>query len=170
MTTKTSARSRRRLPQLALIIFDFDGVLTDNRVWVTEDGSESVCCNRADGLGFNLLKAAGIPCIIVSTESNLVVTQRARKLGVEVIQNVCDKGSAVRSICRERNVDPSSVAFVGNDLNDIPGMCLVGVRVCPRDAAVEVRRICTDILKAPGGGGVVREIAAGLGRRWLAFT
>jgi 3-deoxy-D-manno-octulosonate 8-phosphate phosphatase (KDO 8-P phosphatase) len=153
---------------IALMLFDFDGVLTDNRVLVTESGAEAVWCNRADGLGFNLLRSAGIPCMIVSTETNPVVTNRARKLRVAVVQSVADKGKAVRAICRTRKVDPASVAFVGNDLNDLPAMLAVGIRLCPSDAAREVRAICPHRLKARGGEGVVREIAAGLGARWIA--
>jgi 3-deoxy-D-manno-octulosonate 8-phosphate phosphatase (KDO 8-P phosphatase) len=153
---------------IALMLFDFDGVLTDNRVLVTETGAEAVWCNRADGLGFNLLLAAGIPCLIVSTETNPVVTRRARKLGVPVLQSVADKGRAVRKICRTRKINPVNVAFVGNDLNDLPAMLAVGIRLCPSDAAREVRAICTYRLKAKGGEGVVREIAAGLGTRWIA--
>jgi 3-deoxy-D-manno-octulosonate 8-phosphate phosphatase (KDO 8-P phosphatase) len=156
--------------KVALILFDFDGVLTDNHVWVAENGAETVCCNRADGLGFNLLRAAGIACVIVSTETNPVVTHRARKLGVPVVQSVTDKGEAVRKICRERGVDLDRVAFVGNDLNDLPAMTVTGISLCPSDAAREVREICTYVLKAKGGQGVVREIAAGLGTKWIAQT
>jgi YrbI family 3-deoxy-D-manno-octulosonate 8-phosphate phosphatase len=151
-----------------LAIFDFDGVLTDNRVWVTEKGTESVCCNRADGFGLRLLNKAGIPCVIVSTEENPVVTHRARKLGIEVFQGVADKGAAVMAICKKKGVEAARVAFVGNDLNDLPGMLLVGIRICPSDAAKEVQQICSHVLRAKGGEGVAREIAAGLGTKWKA--
>ena len=142
-----------------MILFDFDGVLTDNRVWVTQDGTEAVCCNRADGLGFDLLRDAGIRCVIVSTEANSVVAQRARKLGVPVVQSVADKSVAVRTICRDQGVNLAQVAFVGNDLNDLPALRIVGKKLCPCDAAPEVRAICDHVLRTRGGAGVVREIA-----------
>ena len=163
-----NTRSARRPFKVALMLFDFDGVLTDNRVWVSQDGSEAVSCNRSDGLGFNLLRGAGIPCMIVSTENNPVVKHRGKKLRVPVMQSVSDKGEAVRKICRNRRIDPKHVAFVGNDLNDLPAMKLTGFRLCPSDAAQEVKRLCTHVLRAKGGRGVVREIAAGLGTEWIA--
>jgi YrbI family 3-deoxy-D-manno-octulosonate 8-phosphate phosphatase len=163
ITTRTTGKPSG----VALILFDFDGVLTDNRVWVTQDGAEAVCCNRADGLGFNLLREAGIPCVIVSTEANSVVTQRARKLGVPVVQSVADKSIAVRKICCDHGVDPAQVAFVGNDLNDLPAFRIVGKKLCPSDAAPEVRRICDHVLRTRGGAGVVREIAVRLEQLFL---
>ena len=150
----------------ALMIFDFDGVLTDNRVWVTERGAEMVCCNRADGLGFDMLRAAGIPCLILSTERNPVVAHRAKKLRIPVAQAVSDKAQEVRNQCRARGIDPRKVAYVGNDVNDLAAMQLVGMPWCPADAALEVRRICVLTLKARGGEGVVREIARRLGLKW----
>lgn len=150
------------LARIEVIFFDFDGVLTDNRVWVFENGQEAVLCNRADGQGFNMLAAAGLKCMIVSTETNPVVTHRARKLKLPVRQGVKDKGAAVRELCRELGVDPANTAFVGNDVNDLPAMAAVGVSLCPCDAASEVRAVCDLVLKSAGGAGVVREIAA----RW----
>ena len=152
-------RATHRPAKVALMLFDFDGVLTDNRVWVNQDGVETVCCNRADGLGFNLLRAAGIPCVILSTETNPVVTHRAKKLGLPAVQSVADKGEAVRRICRDYGVDLARVAFVGNDLNDLPAFRIVGWKLCPSDAALEVRRLCDHVLRTRGGAGVVREIA-----------
>lgn len=163
MKKRTTGAAEQRLG-VELILFDFDGVLTDNRVWVNQDGSESVCCNRADGLGFSLLQEAGIQCMIVSTETNPVVAERARKLGVPIIQSVADKGDAVMKICRDRNIAPAKVAFVGNDLNDLPALRVVGKRLCPCDASLEVRRICHPVLRTRGGAGVVREIAVRLKR------
>jgi 3-deoxy-D-manno-octulosonate 8-phosphate phosphatase (KDO 8-P phosphatase) len=159
MTKRQTSPKVRRSPLVTLMVFDFDGVLTDNRVWVTQDGVEMVCCNRADGLGFNLLRAAGIACVIVSTETNPVVTHRAGKLGIPAVQSVADKGDAVRKICRDYGVDLAQVAFVGNDLNDLPAFRIVGRKLCPSDAAPEVRRLCDHVLRSRGGAGVVREIA-----------
>jgi 3-deoxy-D-manno-octulosonate 8-phosphate phosphatase (KDO 8-P phosphatase) len=151
---------------ISLIIFDFDGVLTDNKVWVSQDGTESVCCNRGDGLGFDMLRAAGVKSIILSTEINQVVSQRGSKLKVPVIQGVKDKGAEVRRICKEYSLESINVAYVGNDLNDITALNEVDHRWCPDDAADEVRNMCTHIFKSRGGSGVVREIAFFLGLKW----
>lgn len=150
----------KQKPRIPWLFFDFDGVLTDNRVWVFEDGREAVACTRADGLGFSLLRAAGVRCMIISTETNPVVTQRARKLRLEVLQGVKDKGMALRVFCRRRKIDPLQAGFVGNDINDLPAFAVVGHRFCPSDAAPDVRRICDHVLKRRGGEGVVRELAA----------
>lgn len=162
MTRTGISRSKRHRPlqgKVDLIVFDFDGVLTNNRVLVLEDGREGVFCNRADGLGFDLLRAAGIQGMIISTETNAVVRHRARKLKVPVAQSVKDKGRTVLEICRKKRIDPRRMAFVGNDVNDLPALRVAGYKLCPRDAAPEVRRICDHVLRCRGGEGVAREIA-----------
>jgi 3-deoxy-D-manno-octulosonate 8-phosphate phosphatase (KDO 8-P phosphatase) len=154
---------RPQIKKIDLLCFDFDGVLTDNRVWVDENGGESVVCNRADGLGFELLRKAGLHCIIVSTEKNPVVSARAKKLRLPVLQGVDDKARAVRELCRKRGLDLQRCGFVGNDVNDLSALRIVGWRICPADAAQEVRAVCDLVLRAKGGAGVVRELARRLG-------
>lgn len=145
-----------------LLIFDFDGVLTDNRVWVFEDGREAVACNRADGLGFSALRKAGLPAMIMSTETNPVVSARGRKLQVPVLQSIEDKGETVRAYCRQAGIAPERVMFVGNDLNDLPAMAVVGWPVAVADAHPAVIRAARVVLATPGGAGVVREIVESL--------
>lgn len=145
-----------------MVFLDFDGVMTDNRVLVMDDGREAVVCNRADGQGIAILREKGIPCMIISTETNLVVTHRALKLGLLVMQSVKDKAGAVKKVCARLGIDPQQTVFVGNDVNDLPALRVVGHRLCPRDAVPEVRRICNPVLRTAGGHGVVRELAA----RW----
>ena len=152
--------------QVSLIVFDFDGVLTDNRVWVSQDGIESICCNRSDGLGFDMLRDAGIPSVILSTETNPVVRQRGIKLQIRVIQGVKDKGAEITKLFKEYSLSPTNVAYVGNDLNDISALLKVGHKWCPSDAAKEVREMCTHVFNSTGGAGVVREIADFLGLKW----
>ncbi len=142
-----------------LILLDFDGVMTDDRVIVNEQGIESVIVSRADGLGVNLLKDMGIKIVIVSTEENPVVSARAKKLKVEVIQNVHDKGVCVREYIRNNGFNTDETIFVGNDINDIPAMKEVGVVVVPHDAYQEVKDIADLVLETSGGRGVVRELA-----------
>lgn len=142
-----------------LVVFDFDGVLTDNRVIVFEDGNEAVICNRADGLAFDAFRAARLPVLIMSTERNPVVSARARKLQVQVLQAVTEKGEAITAYCSEHGMDMSRVAFVGNDLNDLPAMRAVGYPIAVADAHAKVKAIAWKVLDTPGGAGAAREIA-----------
>ena len=142
-----------------LIVYDFDGVMTDNRVIVHQDGTESVFANRADGLGVAMIKEKGIPQLILSTESNPVVEVRAVKLGLPVIYNAGDKRKALDSYCRMNDFDPSRVVYVGNDLNDKEAMEFSGMPIAPADAHPDILRIAKHVLNAKGGGGVVRELA-----------
>jgi YrbI family 3-deoxy-D-manno-octulosonate 8-phosphate phosphatase len=142
-----------------LLVFDFDGVLTDNRVLVTEDGREAVTCSRADGLGFDILRRAGLATLILSTEKNPVVSARAAKLGVPVLQGISDKGVALEKYCKKRGIALSRVMFAGNDLNDLSAIRCVGIAVCPADAHPRVAAACKVRLRTRGGYGVVREIA-----------
>jgi 3-deoxy-D-manno-octulosonate 8-phosphate phosphatase (KDO 8-P phosphatase) len=145
--------------QVSLIVFDFDGVLTDNRVIVLEDGREAVFCNRADGLAFDILRNAGVPVLIMTTERNQLAAARARKLRVPILRAVADKGVAIDVICRERGVDPTHVMFVGNDVNDLPAMSRVGHPVAVADANPAVKAAATIVLRTCGGDGVAREVA-----------
>lgn len=144
--------------KVALLVFDFDGVLTDNRVLVMEDGTEAVFCSRADGLAFDALRRHGLPALILSTETNRVVQARATKLKVEALQSVRDKAIALREFCAARQIALAEVAFVGNDLNDLPVMRIVGHPVAVADAHPAVTRVARHVLKTSGGHGVAREI------------
>ncbi len=151
------------MQQIDLIVFDFDGVMTDNRVLVDETGKESVWVNRSDGLGVRMLKDRGMNMIILSTEANPVVEVRAKKLGVKVIRSVKDKAETLIDYCRQEKFDFENVMYVGNDINDLPAMKLVGLKVVPADAYKEVKAIADIVLETRGGYGVVREIATMIG-------
>jgi YrbI family 3-deoxy-D-manno-octulosonate 8-phosphate phosphatase len=142
-----------------LIVFDFDGVLTDNRVLVFADGREAVLCNRADGLAFDLFRKEEIPVLILSTEKHPVVAARARKLKTPCIHGVADKKSALEKYCVRAGIKLDTVMYVGNDVNDLAVMRIVGHRVCPSDAHPRVRAICQTVLRSRGGEGVARELA-----------
>lgn len=142
-----------------LIVSDFDGVMTDNRVIVNEKGEESVIVSRADGMGISMIKKHGIEFIIMSTETNPVVTMRAKKLKIQVLQSVEDKGMALRKYCEERNIELSDVMYIGNDINDLPAMKITGYRVVPNDAYKQVKEVANIILETNGGYGVIRELA-----------
>jgi len=150
--------TRRIDGNIQLVVFDFDGVLTDNRVIVFEDGSEAVICNRADGLAFDRLRTAGIPTMIISTERNLVVSARAAKLEVPVLQAVKDKRQALADHCRVAGIDLRHVVFVGNDVNDLPAMESVGFPIAVADAHETVKAKAWTVLVTRGGNGAAREV------------
>lgn len=141
------------------IIFDFDGVLTDDKVYVDQDGREMVCCSRKDGLGFDLLRRSGLQLFIVSTEKNPVVTRRGEKLKVTVLQAVQDKLAAIRELGNTHQFDLSRTLFIGNDINDLPAMRACGFSACPADAHPMVKLDSSFVLNATGGNGAVREVA-----------
>lgn len=146
------------LAAVQLVAFDFDGVLTDNAVYVTQDGVESVRCWRSDGLGLARLKSLGVHLFIVSTEQNPVVTARAKKLKIACRQGIEDKAAAIRDISRELSVALEHVMFVGNDINDIPAFKSVGLPVAVADAYPEVLPHVRMQTRKAGGYGAVREV------------
>jgi N-acylneuraminate cytidylyltransferase len=141
-----------------LIVFDFDGVMTDNRVWVGEQGNELVACNRSDGLGLAMLQRLGLDLFVLSTETNPVVGSRCRKLALPYEQGVPDKGDRLRTLLRERGIAPSDVIYIGNDINDLDCMRLVGCGVAVADAHPDVLRVADVTLTCAGGHGAVREL------------
>jgi YrbI family 3-deoxy-D-manno-octulosonate 8-phosphate phosphatase len=143
---------------ISLIIYDFDGVMTDNTVIVREDGQESVICNRSDGLAVSLIKEWGIPQAIISTETNKVVAARAAKLGIPVIHGVSNKKETVLAYCCELDINPQEILYIGNDLNDLEVMRTVGYPVCPNDAYKEIQDIARLVLPVGGGCGVIRGL------------
>jgi N-acylneuraminate cytidylyltransferase len=148
----------RSLPVDALVT-DFDGVHTDDAAIVTADGTEAVRVSRGDGLGVERLRAAGVPMLILSKERNGVVAARGAKLRVPVLQAVDDKAAALASWLAEQGVDPARCAYVGNDVNDLSAMALVGWPVAVADAHPAVQRAARLVLRNRGGHGAVREAA-----------
>ena len=154
-------RARRPLPaDIRLLVLDFDGVVTDNLVWTDQDGREMVASSRSDSIRIKELRQAGVETVILSSETNPVVTARAKKMGVEALQGLglAAKGQALGRLMKDRGVEPSQVVHVGNDINDLPVFELVGWAVAVADAYPEVLRAADFILSSPGGRGAVREI------------
>lgn len=167
-----SEEVRRRLARVRLLALDFDGVMTDNRVLVRQDGTESVWCDRADGLGLALLRDRGLEAVVLSTETNPCVTARARKLGLECVQGCEVKLDVLRRVAAERNLGPDEVAFVGNDLNDLECLRWAGLPIAVADANAEVRAAARVVTMRAGGRGAVREVTDALvahGRLALAL-
>ena len=135
------------------LFLDFDGVLTDNAVYVNEWGEESVRCSRSDGIGIEKVKSKGIVPVIVSSECNEVVSRRAQKLRIDCIHGVSDKVIAMKQFCD----DLSKAAFIGNDVNDYDAMEAVSIPIAVADANPEVKKLAKYVTKARGGHGAVRE-------------
>lgn len=154
----TTASLEEHIRAIRLVAFDFDGVFTDNMVYVSEDGSETVRCFRGDGLGLSKLERAGIETVIISTETNPVVSARSRKLGIRCIQGCEDKCAALKTIAEKRGLSLTEVAFVGNDINDLACLTAVGLPVVVRDAHPDVIPYARYRTRSPGGHGAVREI------------
>lgn len=145
-----------------LIVYDFDGVMTDNRVLVMQDGSEGVSANRADGWGIGQLRQAGLHQIILSTETNPVVSARANKLNLEVLQGSGNKRRDLVAYCEAKGIELERVLYVGNDVNDLDAMRLVGFPVAPADAHPEVLSLAKYVTRARGGEGVIKELSEAL--------
>lgn len=141
-----------------LVVFDFDGVFTDNTVWVNQDGVESVRCWRSDGLGLSRLKSIGVKTCIISTEINPVVGVRAKKLAIQCMQGVEDKAQAIENLATSFQIELNRVAFVGNDINDLPALKKVGMPIATADAYPEVVTSVAYRTIALGGQGAVREV------------
>jgi len=154
------ASERREFPEkVSLIVLDFDGVMTDDRVWVNDKGEEMVAANRSDGLGIERLKAeTDIQVMVLSRETNPVVKARCEKLNLPVLQAVQDKGVAIRQVIAEKQISSSEVIFVGNDINDLVVFPEVGFTVAPVDAHQDVLRRVDLVLSKKGGRGAVREL------------
>lgn len=144
---------------IRLLALDFDGVMTDNRVLVDQDGREAVWCHRGDGYGIGMLKKAGMEVVVVSMEPNPVVAARCQKLDIPCIHDCADKLTALKNMARMKNLKPEEVAFVGNDLNDLEALRWVGYPIAVADAVPEVLASVRHVTKRKGGYGAVREVA-----------
>jgi YrbI family 3-deoxy-D-manno-octulosonate 8-phosphate phosphatase len=154
----SAARAQALLRGVEFLVLDFDGVMTDNRVLVFEDGREAVICNRGDGLGLETLRKAGVPLAVISKEVNPVVAARCNKLKIPYEQGVEDKLGVLQRVASERGIDLAAVAFMGNDVNDAECMTAAGVAIAPADAHPSALRIADIVTVSAGGLGAVREV------------
>jgi 3-deoxy-D-manno-octulosonate 8-phosphate phosphatase (KDO 8-P phosphatase) len=151
---------KMNLDNITTVVCDFDGVLTNNSVFVSDEGHEYVSCSRSDGIGFDLMKKIGMNTFILSTEVSNIVQYRSRKMNVKAFNGVSNKKDFLINYCMEKTINIDSIAYIGNDLNDLDVMQMVGLKVCPADAWIEIINISDLVLKTKGGQGVVREFAA----------
>lgn len=152
------ASLEKKILGVRLVVFDFDGVFTDNMVYVFQDGTEAVRCSRGDGLGLAHLREAGIETVIVSTEPNPVVSARADKLRMRCIQGCGDKLSTLVDLAGELDLEMESIAFVGNDVNDLDCLRAVGLPIVVADAHDDLANLAAYRTRTAGGQGAVREV------------
>ncbi len=154
------ANARRKFPEkLSLVVMDFDGVLTDNRVWVNERGEEMVAASRGDSMGIRIVRQrTNVQFLVISTEVNTVVSARCKKMDVEYHQGVDRKVNLLHEILQQKGIPPAEVIFVGNDVNDLECFSACGYAVAPSNAEIEVKRQADLVLNSHGGMGAVREL------------
>lgn len=149
----------QKIRTIKLFAMDFDGVFTDNRVFIDEDGKESVVCDRSDSLGIKLLKdkRPDIKIVVISKETNRVVKARCDKLKIECKIGIEDKLTLFKKIIDAENVKPDEVAYMGNDINDIECIQYAGVGVAVSDSDPKVLAVADYITRKKGGLGAIRE-------------
>lgn len=157
---ETAKTASPRLPSpVEGLVFDFDGVFTDDHVLVDEHGAEAVRCSRRDGMGIEMLRDAGLPMIVLSKERNPVVARRCEKLRLEYRQGQDSKLGALKDWIGEWGLDTERVIYVGNDVNDLECMAAVGCAVAPADGHPKALSAASLVLRSGGGRGAIRELA-----------
>jgi YrbI family 3-deoxy-D-manno-octulosonate 8-phosphate phosphatase len=165
MTLSVSEEIVLQIRKTRMFAFDFDGVFTDNTVYVFENGSEAVRCWRSDGLGLRKLERL-VKVVILSTERNPVVLRRAEKLGIECHHGLSDKLLVLERLARESGLELSSVAYMGNDINDASCLERVGLPIVVHDAHEDVVGLAKIRTETRGGRGAVREVCDLFERVW----
>jgi len=161
MSRVFSENVRQHLSELArvkLVALDFDGVLTNNRVMVDQNGIESVQCDRSDSLGIGVIQEMGVEVVVISKEKNEVVRRRCEKIGIGCFHGIDDKMSLLSQMINKRGLDLSQICFMGNDRNDVECMVAVGISFAPSDAWPEASEIADIVTGRKGGEGAVREL------------
>ncbi len=142
----------------AYVVFDFDGVFTNNKVYLDQNGKETVVCDRRDGLGLEMMRRANVPMMILSKERNPVVAARGEKLKINVEAGCDDKAAFLKTFLEGKDIDPATVVYMGNDLNDVEAMGFVGYSAAPGDAHPAAKSAADVVFPETGGNGAVRAL------------
>jgi N-acylneuraminate cytidylyltransferase len=160
LLNRLSKAYAKALPEIKMLLTDCDGVLTDGGMYYSENGDELKKFNTRDGMAFQLLRECGILTGIITSENVQLNKRRAEKLKLDIYEvGVKDKAAAIKRVCAERGIGLQNVAYIGDDINDIEALRLVGLPSCPADAVNTVLEATKIVAVTKGGGGVVREIA-----------
>lgn len=152
---------KEKLAKIRLLACDFDGVMTDGKVYVSEDGRETVRCSRKDGMGIGLLRKNGIVVVVISTEANPVVTKRCDKLKItcwQKIESTEGKLQILQNHVRDLGFSPEEIAFMGDDINDMAALKFAGIRLTVADGHESIKEIADYVTKAKGGDHAIREV------------
>lgn len=150
---------RELLSRVKLLVMDVDGTLTDGKVYYSVRGEELKVFSIRDGMGIGLMNIAALPTAIITSEDTEIVTARAKKLNIQhVILGSRDKEKDLRSLAAKLNIELQEIAYIGDDINDIPALQISGIAACPNNAVESVKSICNFIAKSDGGNGAVREL------------
>lgn len=154
-----SSSVQERASNIKLLLMDCDGVLTDGRIWILDEGEDQKAFNTKDGLGMEVLHRAGIRSGIISGRKSSAVERRARALGVTFIHLGCnDKLKVFEETLSTAGVTSEQVAYIGDDLSDLPVMSRCGLAIAVADASSETISKAHYVTKAAGGNGAVREV------------
>lgn len=157
---KNGITAPKEIPEIKMFLTDCDGCLTDGGMYYSEKGDELKKFNTRDGMGFQLLREKGIITGIITSENVDLNRRRAEKLKLDILESGCtDKVAKVKKICSDREIDPKNVCYIGDDINDIDVINLVGYGCCPANAMPEVKRNAMYVAHQNGGNGVIREVA-----------
>jgi YrbI family 3-deoxy-D-manno-octulosonate 8-phosphate phosphatase len=158
--SKISPTLKEKFKSIEFIVFDFDGVFTDNNVYTDQNGNESVISSKFDGFGLKKIKDLGISLFILSTEKNKVVEKRAKKLEIDFLQGLSSEEKAIElnKLVENNNLEYDSVAYMGNDINDIQCLADCGLPIVVNDCHPEVIKYADYITDTKGGHGAVREV------------
>jgi 3-deoxy-D-manno-octulosonate 8-phosphate phosphatase (KDO 8-P phosphatase) len=145
--------------EIKAIAMDVDGVLTDGGVWWGPNGEEWKRFHFADIMGLSLARKSGMVIALLSGEDSPLVDRLAEKLGITDVYKGCkDKASALRAFSERHGLRLQEICFVGDDVNDLPALAIVGLSACPADARPSVRENCQVVTNLAGGNGAVREV------------
>ena len=145
--------------RVKIVLTDVDGVLTDGGMYYTEKGDIMKKFHVRDGMGVTLMKKLDIHTIIITKEKTPMVKQWSRKMKIEKLYDgITQKEKMLKKICEKYNVNSETVAYIGDDINDIKLLEQVGFSICPNDAIKDVKKKCNYVCNAKGGEGVLREI------------
>ena len=160
MKKKSIQSPQINVPEIKMVLSDCDGCLTNGGMYYSENGDELKRFNTRDGVGFSLLQQKGILTGIITSEDVGLNRRRAEKLKLDILKMGCrNKAETLQQICNQYNIHPKNILYIGDDINDIEVLKMVGYSCCPADAVNEVREIVAYIAKSRGGDGVIREIA-----------
>ena len=151
--------NREDFKKIKALFLDFDGVLTDDRVLVDENGKEAVFCSRSDGLGIEMLRKAGVYVAVISKEKNPVVSARCKKLQIDCLQSIDNKISIFKEELAKRKLSREETAFVGNDVTDIDCIKEAGIGIAVKDSNPKAAKAADFVTANKGGYGAVREVA-----------